>query len=95
MTVISRTTPRPAARNLGAVREVPRPGHDALVLGALLVGFMMIGLQLWLLSVATELVLEGHASAAWGPVALSGVVLVGGLLTEWLLSRARRRSTAD
>ena len=66
------------------------PGRQALLLGALLIGLIMMGIQLWLLTVALELYLSGEGQEVWGLAIASGVVFAGGLLALWLLSRSPR-----
>jgi hypothetical protein len=63
------------------------PGRQALLLAALVIGLMMLGIQLWLLTVALELFLSAEGKDIWGLALVSGLVFAGGLLTTWLLSR--------
>jgi hypothetical protein len=58
------------------------------LLGALLLGLVMLGIQLWLLTVALEMYLSGEGENIWGLAIASGVVFGGGLLATWLLSRS-------
>lgn len=64
------------------------PGRQALLLGALLIGLIMLTIQLWLLSVALELYLSGEGDEIWGLALASGLVFAGGLLATWFLSRS-------
>jgi hypothetical protein len=66
------------------------PGRQSLILGALCFGLLMLGIQLWALTVALELYLSGDGSAIWGLAIASGVLFAGGLLAAWLLSRRPR-----
>jgi hypothetical protein len=68
----------------------PPPGHRALLLGALLIGFLLMGIQLWLLTVALELYLGGHGDEVWRTAAVSAIVFLGGLLALRLLGRRPR-----
>lgn len=68
------------------VREMP--GRQALLLGALLLGLIVLAIQLWLLTVALELYLSGEGDHIWGLALVSGLVFAGGLLAVWLLSRS-------
>ena len=70
------------------VREMP--GRQALLLGALLLGLIVLAIQLWLLTVALDLYLSGNGSGIWGLSLVSGLVFAGGLLATWLLSRRAR-----
>ncbi len=72
------------------VREMP--GRQALLMGALALGMLMLGIQLWLLTVALELYLSGEGNQIWGLALVSGVVFGGGLLAVWLLSRRPKAS---
>lgn len=67
--------------------EPPIPGQRQLVLAGLAVGILMVGIQLWLLTVALELLLGGHGETVWICAAISGVVFAGGLLMQWVLMR--------
>ncbi|MCC7365036.1 MAG: hypothetical protein IT303_11755 [Dehalococcoidia bacterium] len=71
-------------------RDRPVPGREALLLGALAFGLMMLAIQLWLLTVALELYLAGDGERVWGLAVGSGCVFVGGLIAVWLLSRRPR-----
>lgn len=73
---------------LSNIQEMP--GRQALLLAALAIGIMMLGIQLWLLTVALELFLGGEGETIWGLAIVSGVVFGGGLLATWLLSRRPR-----
>ena len=63
------------------------PGRQALLLAALIIGLLMLGIQLWLLTVALDLYLSGEGGIIWGLALTSGLVFAGGLLAIWLLSR--------
>lgn len=68
----------------------PLPGRQALLLAALLIGFLLMGLQLWLLTVALEMYLGGHGDGIWLLAVASGLVFAGGLLALRLLDRRPR-----
>ncbi len=68
----------------------PLPGREALLLAALVIGLLMLGMQLWLLTVALELYLAGEGDHVWGLAIVSGGVFLGGLLTVWRLSTHTR-----
>ncbi len=52
---------------------------------ALLIGLLLMALQLWLLTVALDLLLGGKTHAILGLAIASGAVFAGGLLVLWLL----------
>jgi hypothetical protein len=61
-----------------------------LLLALLLIGFLLMALQLWLLTVALELYLGGHGRDVWRPALLSGAIFLGGLLALTLTGRRPR-----
>jgi hypothetical protein len=65
----------------------PPPGAQAIVLTALAIGTLLVGLQLWLLTVALDLYLAGHGRGTWLLVFVSGLVFCGGLLAVRLVGR--------
>ncbi len=71
----------------GIDRTPPAPGRQAIVLAALALGGLVLALQLWLLTIALELYLEGDGGQVWGVSLISGFVFAGGLGVLWLLSR--------
>lgn len=68
---------------------LPSPGEAALAGAAIAIGIILLGIQLWALTVALELYLAGEGEGIWGLAILSGVVFLGGLVALWLL-RDRR-----
>ena len=84
---------RPANVPLPETREMP--GRQALLLGALLLGLIVLAIQLWLLTVALELYLSGEGEEIWGLALVSGVVFAGGLVAVRLLSRGPRVGTHE
>lgn len=72
------------------VERTPPPGRQALVLAALLIGFLLMGIQLWLLTVALDLYLGGHGDNIWLIALASGAVFIGGLVAVRLLDRRPR-----
>lgn len=79
-------------------RDVPPPpGQAAVVLAALTIGILLMGIQLWLLTVALELYLSGAGEQVWQLALLSGTIFGGGLAMLWLLRRrpAVRRVVAS
>ena len=51
-----------------------------LVTAALAVGLVLLALQLWLLTVALDLVLGGSGEQVWELMLASGVIFAGGVL---------------
>ncbi len=60
--------------------SVPLPGRQALLMAALLIGLVLMGLQLWLLTVALDMYLAGEGEDLWLLALVSGLVFAGGLL---------------
>ena len=80
---------QPANRELDSARawaattaedRTPPPGRQAVVLAKLALGVLLLGVQLWLLTVALDLYLSGDGSDVWTLALFSGIVFVGGLL---------------
>lgn len=72
-----------------AERDVrPTPGQQAVVMAALAIGLLLMGIQLWLLTVALELYLAGEGERGWLLALVSGLIFVGGL---WMLRLLDRR----
>jgi hypothetical protein len=70
--------------------RVPPPGQLAVVMAALMLGLLLMGIQLWLLTVALELYLSGHGPQVWLLALVSGLIFVGGLLVLNVLRRRPR-----
>jgi len=69
-------------------REEPvTPGRQAVVLMMLAIGVMLMGIQLWLLTVALDLYLAGRGQTIWIACVISGLIFAGGLLVLRLLER--------
>jgi len=89
---------RPPTDELGPARgwadaaedRTPPPGRQAVVIAALAVGVLLLGVQLWLLTVALDLYLSGDGADVWTIALISGVVFLGGLLALRLLGRRPR-----
>lgn len=63
----------------------PAPGRRAMTLAAVTIGVLLLGVQLWLLTVAVDLYLGGEAHNAWTLALVSGLVFGGGVFAYWLL----------
>ena len=74
-------------RGIGDAGPVPPPGQQAVVLAALMIGLLLMGIQLWLLTVALELYLAGAGGRGWLLALVSGLIFLGGLLVLRLLGR--------
>ncbi|MDQ2904014.1 MAG: hypothetical protein ABI456_19795 [Ktedonobacteraceae bacterium] len=72
------------------VERTPPPGQAAIVLAGFAVGVVLLGIQLWLLTVALDLYLSGHSVNAWLLAVISGVVFLGGLLILFMRARTQR-----
>ncbi|MBA2284405.1 MAG: hypothetical protein H0W02_02875 [Ktedonobacteraceae bacterium] len=70
--------------------RTPPPGQAAIVLAGFAVGVVLLGIQLWLLTVALDLYLSGHSVNAWLLAVISGVVFLGGLLILFMRARMQR-----
>lgn len=70
-----------------AIERSPPPGQQAIVLAALMIGLLLMGIQLWLLTVALELYLAGAGRHGWSLALVSGLIFLGGLLVLRLLGR--------
>ena len=79
-----------AARSDREQNLSPTPGQQALVLAALIIGILLMGIQLWLLSVALDLYLAGGTHDIWPLPLISGLIFLGG----WLVLRMFRRRRA-
>jgi hypothetical protein len=66
------------------------PGQLAVVMAALMIGLLLMGTQLWLLTVALELYLGGKGQQVWLLALVSGAIFVGGLVMLRLLGRRPR-----
>jgi hypothetical protein len=67
----------------------PLPGQAPIVAAALAIGILLLGVQLWILTVALDLFLEGNSGRIWLLALVSGVIFAGGLAVLWLLWRQR------
>gem|GEM_PF-3985596 len=73
------------------------PGQQALVTAGMVMGFVLLGAQLWLLTVALDLYLAGRAQNIWILALVSGAIAAGGLWIVFLLNLRPRvqRLTTD
>ncbi|MBA2446726.1 MAG: hypothetical protein H0V51_01735, partial [Chloroflexi bacterium] len=73
-----------------AFERTPPPGQQAVVLAALMIGLLLMGIQLWLLTVALELYLAGAGRQGWSLALVSGLIFLGGVLVTRRLGRRPR-----
>ena len=73
--------------------HAPPPGQLAIVMAALTLALLLMGIQLWLLTVALELYLGGHGRRVWLLALVSGLIFAGGLLVLRVLGRRPRPAT--
>lgn len=81
---------RPPSQRFGPRAIVtlrPAPGQRAMTLAAVTIGVLLLGVQLWLLTVALDLYLGGEGSEAWTLAVASGLVFAGGVVAYRLLGR--------
>jgi hypothetical protein len=68
----------------------PTPGQQGVLMAAVVIGILLMGIQLWLLTVALDLYLGENDNPIWPLPLVSGLIFLGGLLTLRLLKRRRR-----
>jgi hypothetical protein len=77
----------PLRRAPAEVERRPPPGWDALLLAAVLIGVLLMGMQLWLLTVALDIYLAGEHRQLWLLVLFSGLVFAGGIVALSVVGR--------
>ncbi len=68
-----------------ASQPIRQPGREAMVMAAAMIGVLMLGLQLWLLTVALDMFLSANQNELWVLSAGSGIVFLGGAVAFWML----------
>jgi hypothetical protein len=68
----------------------PPPGQAPIVAAGLAIGILLLGVQLWLLTVALDLYLAGRGDLVWSLALVSGLIFLGGLVVLWILRRRPR-----
>ena len=71
-------------------RSIPPPGEAGLVGAALMVGFLLLALQLWILTVALEEFQRHNDQRTYILAGISAMIFAGGLAVRWLLKRTPR-----
>ena len=66
---------------------MPPPGESGLVSAALAVGILLMGIQLWILTVALEHFQQHEYAPIYALAGVSAVIFAGGVLMLWLLRR--------
>ncbi len=69
------------------IERRPPPGRVAVVLTGLAIGSLLLGIQLWLLTIALDRYLAGQGMDTLLLAVISGLVFLGGLLVLRLLAR--------
>jgi len=69
------------------VERTPPPGRIAVVLTGLAIGILLMGIQLWLLTVALDLYLSGGGPDVLALTLISGLIFLGGLIVLRLLGK--------
>lgn len=69
------------------VERTPPPGRIAVVLTGLAIGILLMGIQLWLLTISLDLYLSGGGSGVLVLALISGLIFLGGLFMLRLLGR--------
>ncbi|HEX2913007.1 MAG TPA: DUF6755 family protein [Chloroflexia bacterium] len=67
----------------------PTQGQLAIVLATLLIGIMLLGIQLWILTVALDLYLGGSSQDIWALPLISFLIFAGGLFSLRMLGKTR------
>lgn len=68
-------------------RATPPPGEANLVSAALAIGILLMGLQLWILTVALEEFQRHNDARIYLLAGISALIFLGGLTIRWLLKR--------
>ena len=69
------------------VERTPPPGRVAVVLTGLAIGILLMGIQLWLLTISLDLYLSGGGPGVLVLTLISGLIFLGGLFVLRLLGR--------
>ena len=70
------------------LRDQPPVGQAPIIMAALTIGILLMGIQLWLLTVALDLFLAGNGGEVWRIAVVSGAIFFGGI---GMLAILRRR----
>lgn len=72
---------------IGSEGRRPAAGQTAVVMLGLAIGILLMSLQLWMLTLAFDLYLQGDDRGTVLVAIFSGLVFLGGLAMLWLLDR--------
>ena len=75
------------SENTADVERTPPPGRVAIVLTGLAIGILLMGIQLWILTLALDLYLSGGGANILALALISGLIFLGGLIVLRLLGR--------
>lgn len=81
----------PSGATIPERERLPAVGQGAITTFGLAIGLLLVAIQLWLLTIAFDLYLEGERGSIVGVAISSGLVFVGGLFMVRLLDRRPRR----
>lgn len=65
-------------------------GRVAIVVAGLAIGVLLMGLQLWLLTIALDLYLSDRNEGVWQLALTSGLIFLGGIFV-WRIALPRRK----
>lgn len=69
------------------VERSPSPGQVGILLASLAIGILLMGIQLWLLTISLDLYLGGNNGYIWILAIISGLVFLGGILILRMLAQ--------
>ena len=67
--------------------ELSPPGESGLVSAALAIGILLMGIQLWILTVALEHLQQHEYPPIYALAGVSALIFAGGVLMLWLLRK--------
>ena len=68
-------------------RRSPPPGEYGLLNAALAIGILLMGLQLWILTVALDAFQRHNDAQLYALAGISAVIFAGGVAMLWILRR--------
>ena len=72
------------------MRNAPPPGEYGLLGAALAVGLLLMGLQLWILTVALDAFQRHNDDQVYALAGISALIFLGGAAMLWILKRTPR-----